>query len=89
MVEKNIKVMAIASLVIGIIFILSDDYVLVPAFVLVIGLLALVKSVTILISKPSQNKAMIEWVAAAPDTVLRLWGALAAGLSYILWVMIL
>jgi len=71
---KNFKALAAIPLTIGILFLLSADSVFYPTLVQVIGLIAIMKGLTLLSVKQEKVTEMMKWWHSAPELCVRMWG---------------
>ena len=72
----------------GVLFILAAPSSAQPAFIVILGLLALVKGLLLLLGPREKVKSMIVWWLEASDQVYRIWGVFAFLLGVVVLALI-
>ena len=82
---KRLRIGAIISFLVGIIFLLAVAQAKFPGVIIALGIVSLIKGITLFILNPLKTKSMMNWWAQRSDSFIRMYAlfALAIGMLII------
>lgn len=75
--EKNVKTLSIVPLVVGLLLIWGSSFVSVPWFVILLGILGILKGLFFILGPEKKIRPLIDWWLNASDSVYKSWGVVA------------
>ena len=75
--QKNIKLLSIPSLAIGVVLIAGSSLVSVPWVVIALGVLGLLKGLFFIFGPESKTRPLIDWWLGASNSIYKTWSVVA------------
>lgn len=86
--RKNLRLFSFVPIIFGIMLILGSSLVTAPWFVIILGMLGILKGLFFIFGPEKKMKPLIDWCLNASDNFYKVWGVAAFLLGVILLLML-
>lgn len=86
--EKNIKLLSVTGIIIGIVLIRGSSLVSAPWFAIILGIFVILKGLFFIFGPEKKTKPLIDWWMSTSNNVYKTWGVVAFLLGVILLLML-